>query len=260
MDELPYSQRKGIICQIHKGKSLSRDDLSNWRPISLTNVDYKILAKLLAIRLNTVIDSLVDKDQKGFIRGRSAAQLLREIDDIIENNMNAKTTGILLSIDYRKAFDSISTKFLGNVFGHFGFGNYFQRWIRIILKGRINCVKNGGHISEDFEMQRGIRQGCPVSPMIFVLAVEIMANYIRSDIHISGIKIKHSKNVIKQYADDTTLFLKDKTEFKRAIDKLNVFAAVSGLQLNNDKSSFMVLGGNICWGEKEFEIKRVEEL
>ena len=77
------SQSQGIICLHHKGKGLSREHLNHWRPISLTNFDYKLLAKTMAIRLNTCINKVVHEDQFAFIKGRQVGDLLREIDDIL---------------------------------------------------------------------------------------------------------------------------------------------------------------------------------
>lgn len=241
--ELSYSQRKGIISQIHKGKGLDREDMNNWRPISLTNVDYKILAKVLAMRLSRVIKTLVSNDQKGFIKGRNISHILREIDDLVENEKNENRDSLLLAIDYRKAFDSVSRNFLCKIFEYFGFGDNFKKWIMILLNKRIACVKNGGHISTDFCMNRGIRQGCPISPMIFVLAVEILALRIKQS-DIKGVVLKDKRFVIKQYADDTTLLLSDENDLKKALDLIDHFASFSGLYINESKTHCMIMGGN----------------
>ena len=81
---LSYSQCSAVITLVHKGKDLPKNKLSNWRPISLTNTDYKILAKCLAKRLSGVISSIVSEDQVGFIKGRSISSNLRIIDDVID--------------------------------------------------------------------------------------------------------------------------------------------------------------------------------
>ena len=257
---LSNSQRRGVISLIHKGKNLSREDITNWRPIALTNVDYKILTKTLAIRLISVMDAIIGSDQKGFMKGRNIAELLREIDDIIEYEKLQSSNSIMLAVDYRKAFDTVSCKFIKQTFRHFGFGGYFVQWIDIILKGRLACVKNSGHISKDFEMKRGVRQGCPISPLLFTLAVEILALNVRQDENIKGVTISDSRFVIKQYADDTTFFLKDDDDMKILLDKVNAFTIVSGLQLNKDKSIAMSFGNKRKEGEVKNGIKFLKRI
>eukprot|EP00745_Piridium_sociabile_P017327 TRINITY_DN26057_c0_g1_i7.p1 TRINITY_DN26057_c0_g1~~TRINITY_DN26057_c0_g1_i7.p1 ORF type:complete len:253 (+),score=13.69 TRINITY_DN26057_c0_g1_i7:83-841(+) len=101
--EISYSQKQGIIILIHKGKELSRDDLSNWRPITLTNTDYKMLAKVLATRLSLVIDKLINQDQVGYLKGRNITSVIRTIDDVINYLNITKKGGYLLAVDYKKS-------------------------------------------------------------------------------------------------------------------------------------------------------------
>ena len=257
---LTNSQRKGVTTLLHKGKGLSKEDMTNWRPIALTNVDYKILSKTLALRLKKVIDTLVHKNQKGFISGRNIADILREIDDIIEHEKCKGSNSFLLSVDYRKAFDTISITYLNKAIQFFGFGEYYSRWIKIILKDRLSCVKNGGYTSEDFDMERGVRQGCPISPLLFVLAVEMLAISIRQDPAIKGITVRETVTLIKQYADDTTFFLKNAEDVKRVVDRIKEFSKISGLCLNESKSQIMMLGNGRMDETNIFGMKRVKEL
>ena len=109
---LSSSQRKAVITLIHKGKDLARDNLKNWRPISLTNSDYKLLAKCLALRLGDVINDVVSGDQVGYIKGRRVSMLLRLIDDVTDQLNVRQKPGLLLTIDYCQAFDRISKDFM----------------------------------------------------------------------------------------------------------------------------------------------------
>ena len=114
-----------MICLLHKGKGCNREHISSWRPITLTNFDYKLLAKVLAIRLVPYISSCIDSDQHAFIKGRLVANMLREIDDIIEYGKAEKLSGMVLSIDYEKAFDSISTNAIYKALNYFNLGQEF---------------------------------------------------------------------------------------------------------------------------------------
>ncbi|GFR77771.1 reverse transcriptase-like protein [Elysia marginata] len=164
--QLSYSQRRGMITLLHKSKGLSRDDLGNWRPISLTNTDYKILAKALAVRLGKVISNIVNIDQSGFLKGRNISSTLREIADIIEYENDQMRNSIVLAIDYQKAFDTVSVNFILETFKRFGFGENFLKWLTVLLKERTGLVNNGGYQFREFNIERGERQCCPIASLM----------------------------------------------------------------------------------------------
>ena len=186
---LSISQRRAILTLIHKGKDLSRDQLGNWRPISLTNTDYKILAKSLALRLQKVIKSVILDDQVGYIKGRNISTIVRLIDDVIEYIQVNNKTGAVVALDYTKAFDTINKKFLVEVFKIAGFGPEFIQWVTVLMNGTESCVSYCGWLSAFFPVDTEIRQGCPFSPLAFVLAVELLAHKIRQSTEIKGISI-----------------------------------------------------------------------
>ena len=241
--ELSSTQKEGLISLIYKGKGLNREVISNWRPISLTNSDYKLIAKILAHRLNTCLHKCIGPHQHAFIKGRYISHMLREIDDIIELGKSMKSENIILSLDYEKAFDTLSTDAIIKALHHYGLGEHFIRWIQIILFERKSCIKNGGHLSDFFQMFRGVRQGCPVSPLLFILTVELFAKNIRNDKNIRGIAIPGAPERVKilQYADDTTLFLKDLIDYREILAKIKAFADSTGLKLNKMKSNAMFI-------------------
>ena len=241
---LCYSQTCGMITLLHKGNDLKREVISNWRPITLTNADYKLIAKILAKRLSVCIDDLISKNQFAFIKGRNIADMLREINDIIEYGKSRKSNHLVVSLDYAKAFDTISLASIMHALNFFGFGANFQKWIKIILTDRRSCVTNGGYLSDFFDMQRGVRQGCPLAPLLFILTVELLAINIRKDDKIHGINIDGYDSAIKirQYADDATLFLRDIIDFREVLSKIKLFSIFTGLKLNKNKSFTLVLG------------------
>ena len=179
LKQMSISQRRAIITLIHKGKDLSRDDLGNWRPISLTNFDYKILAKILANRFKGVISDIIDDDQTAYIRGRNITTILRLIDDVIEYVEVCNKTGAILALDYKKAFDSISKEYLLHCFKIFGFGDDFIQWVETLMSKTESAVIHYGWVSEFFPVLSGVRQGCPFSCYAFILGVEILALKIR---------------------------------------------------------------------------------
>lgn len=261
-EKLGNTQKLGIICLIHKGKELSRDRISNWRPLTLSNADYKLLAKVLANRLGKCIDKCVNTDQNAFIKGRNISNMIREIEDTIQLSKLKKKQFIILSIDYEKAFDTLSVEAILKATDFFGLGDTFKKWIEIILKERKSCIKNNGYISSKFDMTRGVRQGCPISPLLFLLAIELFARNVREDKKIKGIKFHDTEDSkkIKQFADDTTLLLADIIDFREILSKIKDFTAFSGLRLNKNKS-FAIQIGKIESKILSFEgIKFVENL
>ena len=126
------------------------------------------------------------------------------------------------------------------------------------MNDRISCVKNNGYISVDFEMGRGLRQGCPLSPLLFVLAVELLAIKVRQDVTIKGISINNQSTKIRQYADDTTLLLKDNIDIREVLSRLKEFEYVSGLKINKSKSHLICPGNNALIGSviEGIEVKK----
>ena len=123
--------------------------------------------------------------------------MLRELDDIIENGKRNYPDSIILSIDYAKAFDTLSLTAIKKAMLFYCFGEVYCKWIDILLAERKSCVRNGGYISDFFNMERGVRQGCPISPLLFILTLELLARDIRKNEKIKGLKIPGSERSIK---------------------------------------------------------------
>ena len=205
--KLFISHRRGILTLIpKKGNQMQ---LKNKRPICLLDVVYKIIAKVIASRLGNVIDKLVHSNQTGFIKGRYIGENIRLISDVIEYCQMDNIEGVLLAIDYRNAFDSVEHDFILHVLKMFNFGPDFIAWIRLLYSNALLTVKNNGLTSDWFACSRGTFQGSPLSGLIFNLVAETLAIKIRASEHIAGIKINGKEIKISQYADDTTLFLRD---------------------------------------------------
>ena len=130
--KLSSTQREGVIICIPKGDK-AREYVKNWRPITLLNVVYKIGSACIANRLKNILPSIIDEDQTGFIKGRYIGDNVRLIYDMI-SYLNCKNLpGLLLNVDFEKAFDSLDWSFMKKVLRAFGFGSDFCRWIDIFL-------------------------------------------------------------------------------------------------------------------------------
>ena len=128
--ELATSQKQGVITLIEKeGKDTL--NIKNYRPITLLNVDYKILSKVLAKRIKEVLNEIIHHDQVGYIQNRNIGEAVRLIDDLLFDFFN-RTNGFLVTVDFEKAFDSVSHEFLFEVLKLFGFGKSFCSWVKIL--------------------------------------------------------------------------------------------------------------------------------
>ena len=138
---LSISQRRGVISLIPKDEN-NLTTSSNWRPITLLNVDYKILAKVTAKRIEPVFPILIHPDQTGFIKGRFIGQNIRLLNDLMEFKDDQKVPGILLFIDFEKAFDTIEWTFIQNVLKCFNFGPVIRKWVLVLYKDVESAVIN----------------------------------------------------------------------------------------------------------------------
>ena len=170
--KLSMDQRRAIINVIPK-KDKDPLYIGNWRPISILNTDYKIIAKCLALRLKKVLPEIINNDQTGFLPGRYIGENIRLVLDMLEYTNTTNTPGLMFLADFEKAFDKLEWDFLFHTLKFFGFGQDFITWIKILYSDIMSCVLNNGHASEFFFLKRGLRQGCPLSPLLFLLCSEI---------------------------------------------------------------------------------------
>lgn len=177
---LSSEQRRGVITLIPK-KNKDRRYLRNWRPITLLNVDYKLIAKCLSRRLFHLIPKLIHPDQVGFIPGRFIGTNIQTINDIIDYMQTIEDGGLVISLDYSMAFDRVDRQFLKKSLRSYNFGDKFVKWIDILYEGAEACVTNKGFSLNWFPVQTGLRQGCPLSPFLFVLCGEKLAESLRLD-------------------------------------------------------------------------------
>ena len=240
--ELSISQKQGIITLLPKSDRDIRY-LKNWRPISLLNTDYKIITKCLAERLKNVLPFLIHSNQTGFLKNRYIGSNIRLLLDLIEYTNETNEPGMILSVDFEKAFDTVSWDFLENCLVYFNFGESFINWIKIIQKDAKSCVINNGWSSDMFTLCRGVRQGCPLSPYLFLICSEILGIGVRNCKDINGIQIQNDLVKLIQFADDTQ-FLLDGSEssLHKTISFLTTFEQISGLKINFEKSELVKLG------------------
>ena len=241
---LSISQRMGLITLICKDPARSTD-LTNWRPISLLNCDYKIVSKVLCMRLRNVISSVISIDQTCSVVGRSILDNLHLIRNIVDyvNDKNLNTA--ILCLDQSKAFDRVSHRYLFTVLKAFGFGENFISWIRLLYNDINSSVLVNGRVSSPFSVRRSVRQGCSLSPLLYILCIEPFAHKIRRDVNIRGLHLPgtHDEARISQYADDTNIIVRDRASIDRVFWLVELYGLASGSKLNKEKSWGIWLGG-----------------
>ena len=198
---LSTSQRQAVITLIEK-KGKDKRFMKNWRPISLINVDTKIASKALAARMENVLTSIVHCNQTAYVKDRYIGESIRLITDLLAYTEENSIGGILFSADFEKAFDSVEHSFIFATLKSFGFGAQFIQWIRTIFNSTESCVINNCHSTGFFPLERGTRQGDPLSAFLFILCLETLFIQIRDNESIKGININTYQIKLSAYADE----------------------------------------------------------
>ena len=239
--ELSNSQKEAIITLIEK-KDKDKRNLSNWRPISLINVDVKIGSKAIAKRLENVLPNIIHYNQCAYVKGRTIFDAVRTIEDVMEFSERYNLEGRMICIDFKKAFDTVSRDFLFRTLIPFGFGPSFLKWIYTFYNNISSCVINNGFSTQPFPVERGVRQGDPLSAYLFIIVLEILCISIRNSKDICGIKVDNEEIKLSLFADDLTGFLKDNRSLVNFLKLIQDYGSCSGLKINHDKSEIMLLG------------------
>ncbi len=232
---------EGVIALVYKKGN--RLDIENYRPISLLNVDYKILTKVLANRVKRVIGSIVQPTQSYSIPGRDIADTIGTVRDVMEYMKRDKKGGIVLGIDWNKAFDRVEHEYLFKVLEKFGFGVKIIGWVRRLYEKAKSCIKINGVLTDKFQLERSVRQGCPLSALLYAISVEPLATLIKRDKRIAGIELPYGGMcTINQYADDTTITVREGNSVKTVLEIVKKYGNASGAKINMDKSELMYIG------------------
>ena len=240
---LPSSSCKGLITLLFKkGESLDR---KNWRPITLLNVDYKLCARTLAGRLLKVIHHVVHSDQTCGIPGRFIGENVSFLRDVVDITCELNLPAAILSLDQEKAFDRVDWGFLFLTLEKMGFGQSFFRWVRLLYTRARCSILINGYSSPVFYPSRGVRQGCPLSPLLYVLTMEVLATNLRAHPDLVGLQLPYSFSllpVVSLYADDTSAIVTSNPGIKAVFDTSNRFEKASGSKLNLSKCKCLWLG------------------
>ncbi|KAM7297287.1 hypothetical protein ISCGN_022440 [Ixodes scapularis] len=214
-----------------------------WRPITLLNRDYKLLAATLASRLQAFLPELVNPRQTCSVSGRSIHTLTTLTRDILVFTRSRRANGLLVSLDQAKAFDRVEHQYLLGVLDGFGFtSESAQLFAASYSDFRSDLFLNGSLVAR-FPVTRGVRQGCPLPPALFVLSLEPFLVGVGRHPSITGLALPGSGELrVSAYADDVTLYLRNEDNLMKDLRLFDEYACLSGARLNPEKSKSLCIG------------------
>ncbi|XP_035478463.2 uncharacterized protein LOC118299115 [Scophthalmus maximus] len=227
---LPPTFRQASISLLLK-KDKDPKLCSSYRPLSLINVDAKILAKAL-----DHLSTIVSEEQTVFIKGCQLFYNVRILLNIIYSKSTTTVPELVISVDAEKVFDRVEWDLLA-VLNKFGMGTLFNSWIRLLYTAPQASITTSGIQSSFFTLSHGTRQGCPLSPLLFALAIEPLSIYLRSSPIFTGISRSDMVFKLSPYADDLLLYVSDPDRSIPAIlSYLKTFGSLTGYKVNISKT------------------------
>ncbi len=255
---LPEDQRISCITLLPKtGKDLNK--IENWRPITLTNCDLKIFTKLLANRVSTILDKLISPSQTAYVPGRVVHDNLRVFDFYKNYCKSHNVDALLVSLDAKKAFDSVSHKYMHKVLTGYGFSESFIDLVKLLYNDIKASILVNGFKSVMIKIGRSVKQGDALSCALFILCIDPLIRKIEKNQNIKSIPIPRSiySNIkidgkVGGFADDIGLAVKNEPSTLKAIfDDYKLFSKLSGIELNIEKTEILKL--NLNTNEQPFE-------
>ena len=233
---LPLTLREGILTLIPKPNK-PRSEIKSYRPITLLNVSYKIIAAAIADRIRNILPTIIDRDQTGFMKGRFIGDNTRLTYDLIHELKREKRSALFVSLDIEDAFNAVDWDFARAVMRARNFPEAVIKLFNMLYVGSYARLVYNGHISKKIFLQRSCCQGDPLSPYIFLLVIECALEMIRHNEDIRGIKIGAVEYKLSAYADDVLCYLDGSVNSCRALfHDLGIFAKYSGLKPNIGKT------------------------
>jgi len=232
----------GWMCPIYKKKE--KDQIKNYRPITLLNMDYKLLTKSLSTQLATHINTLIHPDQYGFIPKRSIYDPIRLNQTLCAYADYMEENGAIIALDQEKAYDKIDHHYLIKTLKKFNLPQTFIKTVQSLYNTAETAVLINGVLSQPYKITRGVRQGDPLSCLLFNLAIEPLACLLRSTPELKGFDIPGVKGklIVSLYADDTTIYLSELDSYTALQIILANWCLASGAKFNLEKTEVIPIG------------------
>lgn len=234
--QTPPSWKEAIITAIPK-EGKDKIECASYRPISVLNIDYRLFTSIMARRLEIVLPKLIHDDQTGFIQNRQTQDNIRKTLHIIDYLQKSHTEAIIISVDAEKAFDSVNWDFLYKTLQRFKIHDTIIQVIKALYFKPTARIKINGCLSESFILQRGARQGCAWSPLLFAIFLEPLAQSIRQNTNITGVTLQGNEYKLACYADDILIYLTHPTvSLPKLMLLFEQFGWLSGYRVNVNKT------------------------
>ena len=245
--KLPPSHKVSYLKLIPKlGKDLSK--LTNWRPITLSNCDHKLITKTYSNRMCEKLASQLEERQTAYLKGRLINDNIRSMIATIGLSEEESLNGLIVALDAKKAFDSVSHKYIERCLDRFGCERFIPIF-RTLYNELSTDIMINGRIEKGFNIKRGVKQGDALSCIIFIMCMEPLLSNIEANASIEPISSRKLNSTLPKtyaYADDVNATISDSPASLRALFKeYGRLTNVSGLELNADKTEILRLNGDI---------------
>ena len=274
IDSWNYSLRSGNLAPSDKlsflklipkaGKDLKK--LTNWRPITLSNCDHKLITKTYAKRLSSAVDSCIGGRQTAYLKGRLISDNIRGlIGSVNLANLEDNIDGLIVSLDAKKAFDSVSHRFIEEVLVRFGMGNFVPIF-RVLYKDLKSDIIINGRVTRGYQIKRGVKQGDALSCILFIMCIEPLMLNIEKNVRIRSLNSSELNSTLPKsyaYADDVSVVSQNQEESVQNIfDEYARLTLLSGLELNASKTELLRIksGGNRGHPEIEFNVRYLNKV
>jgi exonuclease III len=238
--QMPRAVLDGLITSLHK--TGDRTNPEQYRPITLLNTDYRVLAKVLANRLLRCMGTLISPEQSAFVRGRhigNGVMLLQLLPHVMARQRHAGA--VVAFMDFKKAYDTVNRAFLLRILSEFGVGAGFIKWVSMLLSDTRALAVVNGFFSSKAHFGAGVRQGCPLAPLLYLFVAESLLRFLKDQEHL-GLVVAGRKLLANQFADDMQVFLHSVRAVPNLVQAMHVFEQASGQALNHGKSSLLPIG------------------
>ena len=248
--QLPPSNLESIITLLPK-EGKDSGDIKNWRPITLSNCDLKIVTKALANKMAIVLDKIIDTSQTAYVPGRSVADNLRSNFFLKRYCEEKNIDAVLISLDAKKAFDSVDHLYIEKTLIAYGFGPKFIRIFKTLYNKITARILVNGFKSEIINIERGVKQGDALSCAIFIICIDPLLRNINKNELIEKINININEENANNtntnykgsaYADDISVICKNNVNsIQQVFKEYDRLSNLSGLELNADKTEILTI-------------------
>jgi hypothetical protein len=216
-----------------------------YRPITLLNTDYRLLARVLADGLQPALQAVVSPSHTAFLKGRRSGSNILTLQ-LLAEGLPADSEVVAALLDFAKAYDTVDRGFLMDVLREMGVGEAFCSWVQILLSATRARANINGFMSDSKLFEAGVRQGCPLSPLLYLCVAEALLRYLQQQgvgVTVLGVKLTST-----QFADDTQVYLPCAADVPAFLVVMESFAAAFGQRLNIGKTKILLLGRRALTG------------